>query len=120
MAPAKKKELPVEVTLDVKGHSVVVNADMTEDKINEHIWFALQCNWHLESLEKDFKTPNAQLEWENKDFNEINNKLTFNIEIQVMMLNLMKKEIWEEKYAAIRKEVVTSPEYLKLKERAGF
>lgn len=116
----KKKELPTEVVLNIKSHQVSVHSDMTEDEMEKAIGFALQCNWHLEEMSKDFKTAHEQLQFENEWFAEINNKLTFNIEIQVMMLDLMKKEIWDEKYAEIRKQVTTCPEYLKLRQRAWF
>lgn len=116
----KKKELPSEVVLNIKWHQVPINSDMTEDQINYSIWFALQCHDFLEQNTIEFETSNVQLNAENDWYAEINNKLNFNIEIQVMMLNLIKKEIGDEKYKAIRNKVTTCPEYLKLKSRAGL
>lgn len=119
MAPAKKKkEELIEVLLNIKWHTTAVNWDMTEDEIDARIWFALQCAWQAEMLTKDFKISNVQLEEENKWFNEINNQLNFNIEIQTMMLNILKKEVWDDRYAEIRKQVTTCDEFKKLKSRA--
>ena len=118
MATKKIKELPAEVVLNVKWHQVPINSDMTEEQINSSIWFALQCHDYMDQQTKEYQTSNTQLEAENKIFAESNNKLNFNIEIQVMMLNLIKKELGDDKYADIRKQVVTCPEYLKLKSRA--
>ena len=116
--PAKKKSEQQVVHLNVAGHTVVVNSDMSEDQITAHIWFALQCHDHKEQLTKDFQTSNTQLSAENDWYAEENTKLNFNIEIQVMMLNEIKKIIWDDKYKEIRDKVTSSPEFLKLKERA--
>ena len=64
------------------------------------------------------KLPNEQLKAENEELNKLNNTLNFNIEIQVMMLDKLKEKIWEEEYNKIKKEIITSELYLKLKERA--
>ena len=113
MAPKKN----LEIELNVKNHSVLLNTGMSEDQIDEAIGFALQCN---QKLEADYETPNEQLVQENKQLVLEWKKLTYNIEVQTMLLMRIKKQIWTEAYETLKQEVLSWDEFKKLTERNGL
>lgn len=114
----RKKEKTIECKLNIFNSIVNLSSDMSEDDIDKAIWFWMLCSSKLDEIKNQPLTANAQLEEENKSLVEINNKLNYNIEVQVMMLNKLKEIVWDEKYKEVRDEVTSSSEFRKLTSRA--
>ena len=90
---------------------------ISEEKIDESIWFALMCHQRLVDLEAEYTTPNEQLSKENDHLVIDNKTLTYNIEVQTMLLMAIKRKIWIETYDMLKAEVLESAEFKKLKSR---
>ena len=117
--PAKKIKNP-EATflkLNIAGHIIEINSDMTVEEIEKHIFFALQSNQILIDMEKEYETPNTQLSAENSELVKQNKINIYNIEVQTMLLNHIKNKIWFETYNIFKEEVLKSDEFKKLKSR---
>jgi len=99
---------------------VNTSSDMTEDELEAAIVFWNLCTQKMYEVKDPPVTANAQLDAENKVFAETNNKLNYNIEVQVMVLNELKKEVWDKKYSEIKNIVISSPEFKKLTSRANL
>lgn len=113
--PTKKEN---DIQLNVQWHLISVSHTDTSEDIMKKVSSLFSINDFLIEELSWYTIPNDQLKAENETLVRDNNTLNFNIEIQVMMLNKLKEIVWEDKYNEIKKDLIKSDSYLKLKDRA--